>query len=152
MKEYRIAKKEIIRIKSTNKVEYCIQRKCLWFWIPTFEYFLKGHDLDYYTHHSHKPRSIAFVGKFLSKYKTLDECNRHLDNIKNPCVEYYHNYKIIKIIRNGNPDIFFSKYFGSLGFWSMDKKYGFEYSVDIDELKDVIDKLLKPKRISTFIY
>jgi hypothetical protein len=152
MNEYRIVKKEIIRAKVVNEVAFHIQRKCLWFWIPTFEYFLNSHDLDYNTHHSNKPRSIAFVGRFLSKYKTLEECNRHLENIKNPCVEYYHHYKLIKIIRHGNQDIFISKYYGSLGFWSIDRKYGFEYSADIDLLKNEIDKMLKPKRISTFIY
>jgi hypothetical protein len=152
MKEYRIIKKDKIRVNGSIRTEYIIQSKFLWFWLPTQEYYLSNHDLDYNSHQSHKPRQIAFVNRRHLKFSSIDECKKHIDNLRNPFVEYYHRFKLVKILRKDNTDIYISKYLGKIGIWSVDKKYCYEYSTDIKVLKASIDSLIKPKEIATVIY
>jgi hypothetical protein len=152
MTEYRIVKKEKIHVNAPIRTEYTIESKFLWFWIPAQEYYLSNHDLDYDSHHCQKPRHIAFVNKCHLTFSSIDECKMHIENLRNPFVEYYHRFKLVKILRKDNSDIYISKYLGKIGIWSVDKKYCFEYSNDITALKASIDKLVKPKQISTIIY
>jgi len=152
MKEYRIVKKEIVHLNSQNRIEYTIESKFLWFWIPAQEYYLSNHDLDYDSHHCQKPRPIAFVNRCQLIFTTMEECKKHLSSLRNPFVEYYHRFKLVKILRKDNSDIYISKYLGKIGIWSVDKKYCYEYSNDIRVLKASIDKLIKPQQISTIIY
>jgi hypothetical protein len=137
MAKFRIVKREKTNGKGDTDTHYEIQKKFL-FWF--FTYGLRVH---YYTHDEsnahlqNMPSRMAMLMRRVYIFNTLKEAKEILSKVENPFVEWYKGDMIIRVFADHVlNDVYINKSYA--GSWS--NGIGYEYSKNLSELKNMIDK------------